>query len=313
MTVNGLEFRQVVKRYRRQRALDGLDLVVPRGSVTGLVGSNGAGKTTSMAVAAGMVRAQSGRVDILGSGPFDPARHAGRVSLLPQDALLPPVATVRDLLFFYARLQGLSRRESQTQVDDVLGWVHLSDRSTSPIRTLSHGMRRRVTIAQAFLGNPELVLLDEPLSGLDPREVVNIRDMLRGRRGQQTLVVSSHNLHEIERICDRVVFIEAGRMVRQDSMTSVTQSRQSVLYEVEGGPIPLAALQREIPGVDFLTASESQRLVARFPEDLTLADVNRSVLSCLWNAGLHVLEVRRGAGLEQAYLEQTKRSGRPES
>ena len=165
----------VVKRYGRTCALDGMDLVVPKGSIFGLVGSNGAGKTTLMSVAAGLVRPCDGLVNVLGDGPFNPERHRGRLSLLPQDSHLPFYARISDLLSYYARLQGLTGSAVETAVKDVLEQVHLGDRARAKIRALSHGMLRRVAVAQALLGNPELIFLDEPMSGLDPAEVLNLR------------------------------------------------------------------------------------------------------------------------------------------
>lgn len=197
---NALKLERVVKTYRGFRALDGLDLDIPRGSIFGLVGSNGAGKTTTaLCVGAGLLRIRSGSVNLLGGGPFRPRLHRGRIALLPQDAAFPGHARVDDLLAFYGRLQGIAGGEIKRAVDSVLEWVYLSDRKRSTIRALSHGMRRCVTIAQAFLGHPELILLDEPLNGLEPLEVVNIRNLIRERKGRQTIVISSHLLKEVER------------------------------------------------------------------------------------------------------------------
>ena len=120
-----LEFKGVTKNYGSRRALDGLDLAVPRGAIFGLVGSNGAGKTTALAVSVGLLRRDAGTVSLLGEGAFDPERHAGRVTLLPQDSRLPLHARVEDLLWFYGRLQGLSEGTLRESIDEVLEWVHL--------------------------------------------------------------------------------------------------------------------------------------------------------------------------------------------
>ena len=189
-----LELSSVVKFYGRRQALAGLDLHVPAGSIFGLVGSNGAGKTTAMAVTVGLLHSSSGSISLLGEGPFDPSKHSGRVSLLPQDSRLPLHSRVEELLTFYGQLQGLSEGPLKESIDNVLDWTHLQDRRRSQVRTLSHGMMRRLTIAQAFLGHPELVLLDEPMSGLDPRESSRIRHILHRRRRMQTIIISSHNL-----------------------------------------------------------------------------------------------------------------------
>ncbi|HEY8430680.1 MAG TPA: ABC transporter ATP-binding protein, partial [Sandaracinaceae bacterium] len=213
-----LRLAGVRKRYGRTVALDGVDLDVPRGALVGLVGPNGAGKTTLFGIVSGAVRPDAGTVDVLGEGPFDPARHAGRVTVLPQDCELSPHSSARQLLVFYARLAGATKREAERDADRVLDLVRLSDRAGDRVRQLSHGMRRRLAVAQALLGAPELVLLDEPTGGLDPHLVVEMRELLRSQRGERTLVVSSHILADLEQTCDHVVFLERGRVLESGQL-----------------------------------------------------------------------------------------------
>lgn len=303
MTAAALEMRGVVKRYGRREALAGLDLTVPSGSVFGLVGSNGAGKTTAMAVAVGLLRTAAGSVRVLGDGPFNPAQHAGRVTLLPQDSRLPLHSRVGELLVHYACLQGMEEAAARESVDVVLGWVHLEDRRSALVRTLSHGMMRRLTIAQAFLGQPELVLLDEPLSGLDPRETARIRDVLGRRRDGLTVVISSHNLREIEALCDHVAFIERGRLVRQDTLENITGRGHRICYELRPGPLPLAKLAAALPDVKWAASPDGSRLEALYPGPADrVSAVNAAVLSVLLAEGVGLVEVRRGADLESEYL-----------
>ncbi len=310
MDGTALLMQGVVKRYGARRALDGLDLSVPAGSVFGMVGSNGAGKTTSMAVATGVVRPNAGLVDLLGLGPFDPARHVGRVALLPQDTDLPRTARVCDLLQYYAELQGLARPAARRNVAEILEWVHLADRADSVVRTLSHGMRRRVMIAQAFLGNPELILLDEPMSGLDPKEVANMRGILCARRGRQTIVISSHNLHEVELICDHVAFIEHGRLVRQGTVDAVAGRRQVVRYWLTGPLAALDDLRASLPDVVLEQTVQVDAggagavLLLRYGDTRSIATLNAAVCAWLAVQGVGLLEIRRGDSLEAAYLEQ---------
>ncbi|MBR0067641.1 MAG: nicotinamide-nucleotide amidohydrolase family protein [Kiritimatiellae bacterium] len=236
MTGFALETRNLVKRYGRRRVLDGFTLAVPRGAVLGLVGANGAGKTTWMMTVAGLLRPASGTIDMLGCGPFDAAVHAGRFALLPQDSELPLEATPMGLFYRFGRLQGLSSEAARRSACDVLKAVNLVDRAKSSIRSLSHGMRTRVRVAQCFLGNPELVLLDEPLNGLDPLEADRLRRFLRARAGKQTIVISSHNLHDVEQLCTHVAFVENGRVVRMDTLNALTHGRslESVFLEQAG-------------------------------------------------------------------------------
>jgi len=302
-----LTLQGVVKCYGRTRALDGLDLTVPAGSIFGLVGANGAGKTTLLALCAGLLRSQGGRLDVLGAGPFHPARHAGRVTLLPQDSQLPLHARVGELLRFYGRLQGVPPADLAPQVAALLEWVHLADRARAPVRSLSHGMRKRVMLAQCFLGAPELVLLDEPLSGLDPREVARAREFILARRGRQTIVISSHNLHELELLCDRVAFIEKGRTVREDTLAALTGRTAVLAYQLDGSVAPpLEDLGRLVPAGAFDWDPAARRLTCRYRGELGAAEINRRVLSALLTTGAGILAVQQGERLESEYLRQSQ-------
>ena len=292
----------VVKNYGRTHALAGLDLHVPKGSIFGLVGSNGTGKTTALAVAVGLLRHSAGQINVLGAGPFRPEQHAGRVALLPQDSSFPPHARVEELLRFYGRIQGLSSAALTHTISDLLDWVHLHERRQSAVRTLSHGMNRRLAIAQAFLGAPELVLLDEPLNGLDPREAARVRDLICQRRGQQAIVISSHHLSDVEDLCDRVAFIEHGRLVRQDTMEAITHRSHRITYWLGGGAVPLEELFAALPDVVWEVKAEPLTLSATFPETYTMEQLNTLVLRTLLNAGVGILEIRRGTDLESEYL-----------
>jgi ABC-type multidrug transport system ATPase subunit len=295
-----LEMQGVVKSYGRLRALDGLDLCVPQGSIFGLVGSNGAGKTTALATALGLLRSSGGHINLLGDGPFRPEKHAGRVALLPQDSRFPPHARVEELLRFYARLQGVPSETLETAIDELLGWVHLQERRRSAVRTLSHGMTRRVAIAQAFLGSPELVLLDEPLNGLDPKEAARVRDMIRQRRSHQAIVISSHNLSDIEALCDRVAFIEKGKLVRQDTLEKIMRRAHRITYVLRGGSVPMDKLSTGLPEVTW--EQQPDTLTATFTERYTTEELNDAVLRVLLEADVGILEIRRGSDLESEYL-----------
>ena len=288
----------LVKRYGRHAALDGFTLAVPRGSITGLVGRNGAGKTTWMMSVAGFVRPNSGEVSILARGPFDAAIHAGRFSILPQDSELPNEGRVRALLVGYGRLQGLSKRAAAQSADALIAAFNLSDKANSPIRALSHGMRKRVAVAQAFLGEPEVVMLDEPLSGLDPVEADRLRSFILSRRGRTTIVVSSHQLDDIERLCTHVAFVADGKVERMETLRALTSDAGRVAYTLKAKPADLAALEAACPGVRL--AVEGDLLVAEFPAELSVEAVNAALLPGLLKFG--VLAVQPGRSLADAYL-----------
>ncbi len=300
---NAVETLNLVKRYGARRALDGLTLAVPRFAVLGLIGPNGAGKTTWMMSVAGFLRPASGSINLLGGGPFDPTVHCGRITILPQDSELPLESRPLELLTHYGLLQGLTKQESARSAAAMLAEVHLGDRLNSPIRSLSHGMRKRVMIAQCFIGYPEVVLLDEPLSGLDPREVAHMRTFLTRRRGRQTLVISSHNLHDIEVMCDHVAFIEKGRTVRVATLEEVIGKASTLVYRLTSAPADFNVLASALPDATLTFDSATSSLVCRYDPRTTAPDeLNRRLLPALIPQ-CGVITITCGASLESEYLK----------
>jgi ABC-type multidrug transport system ATPase subunit len=299
MTALALRTEGLRKRYRGIDALAGLDLAVPTGSICGLVGPNGAGKTTAFAVVAGLLRADAGRVDVLGAGPFDPHVHAGRLGLLPQDCELSRHTTARDLLTYYARLQGMDRTTARRCADGLLEQVELAERRDARVQQLSHGMRRRLQVAQAFIGDPELILLDEPMSGLDPELAIRMRRFFTEQRGARTLVISSHNLLELEAICDHVIFVAAGRCVRAGPLAEITGRGLLMRYELETA-LDLTRL-RELPD-GFRLKCDDRILLAEAPPGCSAADTNAVLIPLLARAGARIIEIRAGQSLEATYM-----------
>ncbi len=211
MSVPLIECSALVKRFGSVRALDALDLTVEPGGPVALVGPNGAGKTTLFSVLCGYLPARSGSVRVLGHAPGHPALR-GRLAALPQDAELDPHRGVGAQLAGFARLQGRSRAQARSEAARVLERVDLAGAAASRPGALSHGMRKRVALAQALVGEPELILLDEPTAGVDPPNVRVIHALVRELADTVGFVISSHNLDELERLTDRVVYLERGRV-----------------------------------------------------------------------------------------------------
>jgi ABC-type multidrug transport system ATPase subunit len=304
-STTALRFEGIRKRYGSIQALDGLSLEVPRGSIFGLVGPNGAGKTTAFAIMCGFLRPDSGAVSILGEGRFNPRHHRGRITALPQDAALGRDLTVVDLLSYLGRLQGIPRGQIRTEVERILKLVDLTDRAKSRAKTLSHGMLRRLGIGQAFLGNPEIVLLDEPTNGLDPRQAHEIRQFIAAQRGARAIIVSSHNLHEIETICDRLALIDHGRLVMGGIMSEITGQNEEICIALGDGPIPLMQLQAALPGdvVEWDEAARALKIRFAAKPNRQAEDVISAALRTLLDAGARISAVSRGQSLERAFLD----------
>jgi ABC-type multidrug transport system ATPase subunit len=309
VTATALAFTEVAKRYgRRGRpALDGLTFRVPRGSITGFVGHNGAGKTTAFSLVCGYLRPDAGTIDVLGRGPYDPHGMKGLLGVLPQDAELPDRHSPHELLTHLGRLQGLAAAAAGREAERVVELVALGDRRRERIATLSHGMRRRVAVATALVGSPALVLLDEPISGLDPVQAHGLTEALAELRGVQTLVISSHDLDGLERLSDWVVMLANGRCVREGTLAEVTGRGTVVRWEVGPGPVPLDALAGRLPRHAF--ALEDGALLERAPDDADLDASSVVVMALLAGARVAVRSVRRGVGLERRFLEDVRKPG----
>lgn len=305
MIASALVTRNLVKRRGRYRVLDGLSLSVPRGSVMGLVGENGAGKTTWMMTVAGFLRIDSGEVDILGCGPFDAAVHGGRLAILPQDSELPLESTLEGALYRFGRIQGMTGDAARRSARQALTAVNLMDRAGAAVRTLSHGMRKRAMVAQCFVGDPEVVLLDEPLNGLDPVEAARLRTFIGSQRGRRTIVVSSHNLEDVERLCTHVALVSKGRLVKMDAISSFTSRTERIAYGLSSEPKDLASLREALPEGSFEWREKERTLVCSFPSNADgIADVNRRLLPALLSQ-TDVVSVTPGQSLEEAFLSRS--------
>lgn len=288
----------LVKRYGRRRALDGFTLAVPSGATVGLVGCNGSGKTTWMMSVAGFVKPDGGEIDILGRGAFDAGVHGGLLGILPQDSELPPDSRPGELLAQWGMLQGMTRAKAEDASRRLLASFNLADRANASYRSLSHGMRKRLLSAQAFLGDPKVVLLDEPLGGLDPVEADRLRNFILARRARQTMVISSHDLGDIERLCTHVAFVEAGRVVKMTTLRSLTADSGRVVYELAAEPSQEALAA---PDEGWAVSASGLRVQVDFdPSRHAAQDVNAYFLPRLLPFG--VVSVNSGKTLEDVYL-----------
>jgi ABC-2 type transport system ATP-binding protein len=294
--------RNLVKVRGGRRALDDLSLSVPRGSIMGLVGENGAGKTTWMMTAAGLLAPDGGEVDLLGAGGFDAAVHSGRIAILPQDSELPLEMPLSRTLYRFGRMQGLSAEAAKKSVREVLEAVNLGDRADCPVRALSHGMRKRAMVAQCFIGNAEAVFLDEPLNGLDPVEAERLRRFLARQRGNRTLIISSHNLEDVQRLCTHVAFIARGRLQRMDTVRSITHGADRIVFTLASAVADLPALLAAAPGVEIEWNEKSSALVCSLAAfSGGAAQANRLLIPAIL-AQTDILSLNLGCSLEEAFL-----------
>lgn len=298
-----LETNQLTKRYRRRLIVDQLSLAVERGDIFGFLGQNGAGKSTTIRMSLGLVRPSSGQVRILG---HEMSRH-------PQRALKRVGAIIEAPAFyenFSARqnlrmLAAMSGGAAPERVEQVLELVGLRERARDPVRIYSHGMRQRLGIAQALLPKPEFVILDEPTDGLDPQGLAETRDLIRRLRDELglTIMLSSHLLHEVEQICNRVAIIEKGRLVYQGPVAELVAQGQSTKLKVD-----------RLDEAFELLSKDARLAVSRNGDDSLYLKIDGeqipSVNAVLVEQGFKVMELSpHRESLEEVFLRLTREVG----
>ncbi len=219
VSINGLS-----KRFGRIQALNKVSFEVPSNSIFGLLGPNGAGKTTLFSIIADFLKADAGTIKVLGIDTRHISRLQGRLSTLPQDAQFQRNVPILEQLVFFRLLAGRTKKQAREEVIHSLELVGLKSVAKRRVRSLSHGMVKRLGISQAFLGHPEVILLDEPTAGLDPASARQIRDLIKQLKQRATIVVSSHNLAEIQELCDHVAILDHGNLVLAGSVDEITRA-----------------------------------------------------------------------------------------
>ena len=212
---NAVGIDGVSRAFGDVKAVDGLSLSLAPGEIVGFLGTNGAGKTTTIKMITGLLRPDAGEVSVFGGDPSDPAVRA-RIGYMPEVATYYPHLPARELLAFYGGICGLDAKAVRERTDSLLESVGLADAAKRPLRTYSKGMLQRAGIAQALLNDPDLLVLDEPFTGLDPLARIHFRELLRSLREKgKAVFFSSHELGETELLCDRVAIMKKGRCVYQ--------------------------------------------------------------------------------------------------
>jgi ABC-2 type transport system ATP-binding protein len=289
-----VETHELTKRYRKITAVNSLDLSVHRGEVYGFLGPNGAGKTTTLKMLLGLISPSSGEALVLGEEPGSPESLAGVGSLVESPAFYPYLSG-RDNLRVLARYVGAPR----SRIGEVLEEVELAGRAKDKFKNYSLGMKQRLGVAAALLKDPELLVLDEPTNGLDPRGMADMRALIRRvGAGGRTVLLSSHLLGEVEQVCDRVGVIRRGELVAEGTVAEL-RGGGGVLVRAE--PLELAArISGQLAGVTTVHERDGALFLEADPS--RTGEINRK----LTNAGLEVTEVRPAeSSLEEVFLELT--------
>lgn len=301
----------LTKDYGSRRAIHDLTFNARKGEILGFLGPNGAGKTTTMRILTGFMPPTSGTVEIGGYDVIDHSLEVRRiVGYLPETVPLYPDMTVREYLEYMANLRHLKNIEKR--VAETLEQVGMADRANGYISNLSKGMRQRVGLAQALIHQPEVLILDEPTIGLDPAQVVNIRKLIKEIGQDKTVILSTHILPEAQQICDRVMIINKGHIVAEDTPEQL-QARltgsQRVLLKVRGESQDVVPLIHQLPGILQVIEKEDGTLEY---ESLPGQDIRPLVARKIVEAGFDLLQLQPvNMSLEEIFLQLTRDETEP--
>ena len=304
-----IEVQDLVKRYGGRCAVDHLSFTVEDGQIFGLLGPNGAGKSTTMNMMTGYLAVTEGRVVIQGHDVLEDPEAARRcVGYLPEVPPVYPEMTAEEYLLFAAELKKIPAGEREEQVEKVLSLTGTEEARDRLVRNLSKGYRQRLGLAQAILGFPPVIILDEPTVGLDPKQVVEIRQLIRNLGRNHTVLLSSHILSEIRAVCDRVLIIRKGRFVVCDTPEDLEEKLSaggSLELTAKAAPEAAGAVLDRVAGITGRTLLGRTEDTARFAIHME-RDIREALFFAFAEAGLPLLELRpRTASLEEVFLDLT--------
>ena len=305
-----IEVSHLTKRYGANRAVDDLSFTIKKGVIYGLLGPNGAGKSTTMNIITGCLGATAGTVRVDGHDIMEEPTEAKRlIGYLPEQPPLYMDMTPKEYLRFVAQAKGITHKEWNAQLHMVMEKTRIVDVQDRLIRNLSKGYKQRVGIAQALLGNPEVIILDEPTVGLDPAQIIEIRELIRELGREHTLVLSSHILSEVQAVCDHIMIISKGHLVASDTpenLTTLFAGTTTVQLEVLGGAADVRSVLDGVDCIEIASLAEADGATRCELRQQGEADVRPAVFTAFAEAKLPIVEMLRvRASLEDVFLELT--------
>jgi ABC-2 type transport system ATP-binding protein len=306
-----IEVENLTKRYGRHTAVDGISFRVEKGEILGFLGPNGAGKTTTMRILTCYLPATEGTARVAGHDVFAaPLEVKRRVGYIPETPPLYPDMSVQDFLTFCAKIKGVPAKDRKAKVDDAIGKCRVADVRSKLIGKLSKGYRQRVGLAQAIQHNPEVLILDEPTAGLDPKQIIETRELIKSLGGEHTIILSTHILPEVSMTCGRVVIINKGRVVAEDTPENLTHRLRGaggLRLEVRGEEGLVLGAVRAVPGVLQARAlTDAHGIVTVEVESEAGRDVRSDLAAAVVGKGLGLLGLQQaGMSLEEIFLHLT--------
>lgn len=310
-----IEVKDLVKKYGSHLAVDHLSFTLESGKIYGFLGPNGAGKSTTMNIMTGYLGATNGSVLIDGHDILkEPEEAKKQIGYLPE---LPPLymdMTVQEYLEFAAELKKLPKEKRESDISEVMKLTRLQDVSDRLIKNLSKGYKQRVGLAQAILGFPEIIILDEPTVGLDPKQIIEIRELIRTLSKKHTVILSSHILAEVREVCDYILIISKGKLVASDTPENLELLRNgasSLELEVKAAPETARAILSTIDDIDAMEMhSENENHTRVKLETKNGADIREAVFYAFAEEKCPLLEMKTAkASLEDIFMELTQKEG----
>lgn len=308
-----IEVSNLVKRYGNHTAVDHLSFKIEKGKIYGFLGPNGAGKSTTMNMITGYIASTEGKVVIDGHDILDDPKEARKcIGYLPEQPPLYFDMTVAEYMNFAADLKKIPKDKKNSMIEEAMDLVKISDMRNRLIKNLSKGYRQRVGLAQAVLGYPEVIILDEPTVGLDPKQIIEIRDLIKGLKEKHTVILSSHILSEVSAVCDIVMIISHGKLVASDTPENLSRlavGADNLQLVVKGSKIQIEEALKSIDEIEELKISEN-RENNLWNVTVTASegnDVRETIFYKLAEVKCPIMEMKSNkASLEDIFLELTE-------
>lgn len=307
-----IEIQNLTKRYGQIKAVTNLNFTVQKDEILGFLGPNGAGKTTTMNIITGYIPSSEGTVKVCGYDIIESPREVKkRIGYMPEQ---PPVyfdMTVKDYLSFVSDLKQVEKKKKKSQISDIMELVKITDMKNRLIKNLSKGYKQRVGLAQALIGSPEVLVLDEPTVGLDPKQIIEMRKLIRALGKEHTIILSSHILPEVSAICERIVIINNGRIAAIDTTENLSKSFENasrLSVTIAGPKNSIINHIRDIYGVKYVDANieKGKDIVSYVVESEKDIDVRRPLFFAMAKAGYPIIELKSmDMSLEDIFLHIT--------
>jgi len=310
-----IEVDHITKYYGQTPAVQDVSFRVEKGEILGFLGPNGAGKTTTMRMLTCYLPPSEGTARVAGYDVFEDSMEVRRrIGYLPEHPPLYPDMTVASYLTFVSKIKGVDSKKQKNAVDSAAERCGLADRRDTIIGKLSKGYRQRVGLAQALVHDPEVLILDEPTIGLDPRQIIEVRELIKSLAGEHTVILSTHILSEASMTCERVVIINRGKIVAMDTPENLTarlMGSERIYVQVQGPADVVTAKLREVPNVvDVVPEPGGNGVRGFFVDGKEKHDIRAELASAIVGNGFGLLEMRPvGMSLEEIFLQLTEEEG----